>query len=167
MEMSTLWRLSYGMYAIGAMDGDRPCGCIVNTCVQITSDPVTIALSMNKDNYTHTLIEKTGRFSVSILTEETDPLVITYLGFQSGRERDKYQKLSFQWQGDLPVADDNSAGWLTCRVLSSQDCGSHTVFFAQVENSANLSDAPPMTYAYYHKVVKGKAPKNAPTYQKD
>ena len=67
MEMSALWKLSYGMYAIGTMDGKRPTGCIVNTVIQITSDNPVIAVSMNKNNYTYECIKRTGRFSVSIV----------------------------------------------------------------------------------------------------
>ena len=68
MEMSALWKLSYGMYAIGTLDGERPTGCIVNTVIQITSDNPVIAISMNKNNYTHDCIKRTGRFSVSIFS---------------------------------------------------------------------------------------------------
>ena len=85
MDGTVLYKLSYGLYAIGAMDQNRMCGCIVNTVFQITSDGV-IALSMNRNNYTHGLIERSGRFSVSILSEATPASVIGALGFKSGRD---------------------------------------------------------------------------------
>ena len=65
---AVLGKLSYGMYAIGTMDGSRPTGCIVNTVFQITSENPIVALSMNHKNYTHDVIEKTGRLIVSILS---------------------------------------------------------------------------------------------------
>ena len=79
MDKSTLYKLSYGLYAIGVQKG----ACIVNTVFQITSSPEVIALSMNKDNATHGLIKEQGRFSVSILNEDISPEIIRTLGFSS------------------------------------------------------------------------------------
>ena len=69
MDMTALYRISYGMYVVGAMDGERPVGCVINTCMQITAEPPTVAISLNHDNYTHSMIEKTGRFSISVISE--------------------------------------------------------------------------------------------------
>ena len=81
-----LRNLSYGLYQIGVMDGQRPCGCIINTVFQVTSENPIVAISMHKDNYTWELIEKENRFSVSILSEKTRKEVIQKLGFVSGRD---------------------------------------------------------------------------------
>jgi len=81
MDYSVLWKLSYGLYAIGVMEGEKAQGCIVNTVFQITADGM-VALSMSKANHTHDLIKDAGRFSVSICTEETPKLTIGKLGFQ-------------------------------------------------------------------------------------
>ena len=92
---STMRKLSYGVYSILAMDGQRPTGCIVNTVFQITSQPAMVAISMNKDNYTYEVIKNSGRFSVSILSEESPRKVITNLGFTSGRDHDKLTELNY------------------------------------------------------------------------
>jgi len=166
MDKAVLWQLSYGMYAIGVKDGDRPSGCIVNTVFQITSSPAIIAISMNKDNYTHGLIAKEGIFTVSILSEETMPLVISYLGFRSGRDTDKFEKLEYQTDANgNPIVTDHICGYMQAKVISQADTPTHTVFFAEVTDGVKVSDLHPMTYEYYHKVIKGSAPKNAPTYQ--
>ena len=65
IKEKNLRKLSYGLYLIGAMDGERPCGCIVNTVFQVTSENPIIATSINKNNYTWELVQKNGRFSVS------------------------------------------------------------------------------------------------------
>ena len=68
MDLSVLHKLTYGMYAVGTLDGIRPAGCIVNTVIQVTSDNPVIAVSMNKNNFTYEAIKKSGRFSISILS---------------------------------------------------------------------------------------------------
>ena len=165
MDSTVLWKLSYGMYAVGALDGNRPCGCIINTAMQITAIPESLAISMNKDNFTHTLLPKGARFTLSILSEATEPLTISYLGFQCGRERDKWANVPHGATSEgLPYVS-NCCGYLVCEVTGSYDADTHTVFFASIVDAVALDAAPPMTYEYYHRVVKGKAPKNAPTYQ--
>ena len=161
---AVLGKLSYGMYAIGTMDGTRPTGCIVNTVFQITSENPIVAVSMNHSNYTHDRIEKTGRFSVSILSEETPRKVITQLGFVSGRDHDKYDGLEWEEKSGLPVLKEQISAAFTCKVVGSVDTPTHRVFLGQVEETFGPSGLTPMTYTYYHTVVKGGAPKTAPSY---
>ena len=99
MDKSVLYKLSYGLYAIGAQGG----ACIVNTVFQITSTPAVIALSMNKDNATHDLIKNQGHFSVSILNEDVPPEIIRVLGFTSSRDTDKFSGLPWKYEQGLPV----------------------------------------------------------------
>lgn len=165
MDNAVLWKLTYGMYSVGALDGERPCGCIINTVEQVTAVPEQFVMSMSKENYTHELIVKAGVFSVSVLSEQTTALVIASLGFQSGRERDKYKNVAYKrLPSGLPIVDENCCGYLECKVTGSMDFGTHTVFAAIATDYGVLSDQKPMTYAYYHDVVKGRAPKNAPTH---
>lgn len=167
MEMAALWKLSYGMYAIGTLDGERPTGCIVNTVVQITSKDPVIAVSMNKNNYTYDCIKKTGRFSVSVISEQTTQNVIAKLGFSSGRDTDKFAGDMFSWEyaEGLPVIGENCSAQLIADVIAMHEVETHFVILARVKEARVTSDYDPMTYKYYHDVIKGKAPKNAPTYQ--
>jgi len=91
MDKSVLWKISYGMYALTVMDGERPTGCIINTAVQVTSDNPTIAISVNKNNYTFTALEKSGKFALTILSEATPQNVIARLGFCSGCDTNKFE----------------------------------------------------------------------------
>lgn len=167
MDMTALYRISYGMYVVGAMDGERPVGCVINTCMQITAEPPTVAISLNHDNYTHSMIEKTGRFSISVISEQTPPPVISVFGFRSSKDYDKYSVCPHETMNGLPVIREKSCANFVCRVVGSHDMGTHTVFFAEIEDAVNGENLPPMTYEYYHKVVKGKAPAKAPTYQQE
>lgn len=158
--------ISYGVYIVSAMDGNRPTGCVANSIMQITSSPATIALSMNHDNYTHSCIAGSGRFAFSILSEHSSAQLIGTFGFSSGRDTDKFREIDYEMIHDLPVVKD-SCGYVICRVIDRMETPTHTVFLAQVEEGDVLQSAPPMTYAYYHTVIKGKSPKNAPTYLQD
>ena len=166
MDLSVLWKISYGMYAVSVMDDQRPTGCIVNTVSQITSnEPVMIAVSVNKNNYTYGVIDKTKRFSVSVLSEQTPASVIGALGYASGKDTNKFANINYRVEKGLPLLNANCSGYFTCEVESIVDCGTHGIVLATVTDVYKGSDDVPMTYKYFHEVIKGKAPKNAPTYQ--
>ncbi len=164
MDTRIFRSMSYGVYVAGTMDGDRPTGCIVNSIMQITSTPATIAVSVNHDNYTNSCIAKSGLFSFSILAEDSDPGLIGGFGFCSGKEVDKFAKVDYEMAAGCPVVKD-SCGYVVCRVINTMETSTHTVFLGEVIDGAVYEgNRKPMTYAYYHQVVKGKSPKNAPTY---
>lgn len=155
--------MSYGVYVISTLDGDRPTGCIANSAMQVTAEPATIAVSINHDNYTNGCIEKTGKFAISILREQSDSGLIGTFGFQSGKDINKFDGVeSVAKEGISVVAD--ACGYIVCKVIHKMETSTHTVFLGEVIEADVLKAGDAMTYAYYHKVVKGKSPKNAPTY---
>ena len=163
MNTNAFRNLSYGVYIISTLDGERPTGCVANSAMQITSSPETIAVSVNHDNYTNSCIQKTGKFAVSILSEESDATLIGTFGFQSGKEVNKFDGVQALEKEGIPVVADACA-YVVCKVIDKMETATHTVFLGEVIDADVLKKAEPMTYAYYHKVVKGKSPKNAPTY---
>lgn len=167
MNTNIFRNMSYGVYIVGTMDQDRPTGCIANSIMQITSSPATIAVSINHDNYTNSCIEKTGRFSFSILSEESPADLIGTFGFQSGKDVNKFDSVDYEMAEGVPVVK-NTCGYVVCKVIDKMETATHTVFLGEVIAAETYEGAAPeMTYAYYHKVVKGKSPKNAPTYLPD
>ena len=166
MNNNVFRNLSYGVYVISTLDGERKTGCIANSVMQITSSPATVAVSMNHDNDTNRCIEKSGMFAVSILAETSSPMIITKFGFQSGRDVDKFADTDHAEKCGIPVVTD-SCGYIVCKVINKMETSTHTIFLGEVIDGDFLSEAPAMTYAYYHKVVKGQTPKNAPTYLSD
>ncbi len=163
MNQSALYTLSYGMYLVSSMDETRPIGCVANSAMQITSEPKTIALSLNKLNYTHEVISKNLKFAISVVTEETDPQIIGTFGFNCSKDTNKFENVDYTMIDNMPVISQSCA-YFICEVKSQLDCGTHTVFLAEIVNcDVNLKQSP-MSYSYYHKVVKGKTAKNAPTY---
>ena len=160
-----IYNLSYGVYAVLSDNGEKPSGCIVNTVFQISSEGPTIAVSMNKDNLTHTLFEKNKKFSVAILSEETDSNVVSSLGFSSGKDKFKLDGLKYSDNNGYTILDENCAGHLLCEIVDSLDCNTHTLFIAKVVSSVECEKKNVMTYKYYRELRNGGVPKNAPTYR--
>ena len=163
MNKSAFYNLSYGVYICTTWDGDKPTGCIANSAMQITSEPATVAVSINHDNYTHECIEKCGYFALTILSEKVNPRLIGKFGFFSGRDKDKFDGVPYTVREKLPVPDEGCT-YIVCKVTNKMETSTHTVFLGEAIDADILSSETPMTYAYYHKVIKGKAPKTAPTY---
>jgi len=168
MNITTLFNLSCGLYIIGAKDGERNAGCIVNTVTQSTAKPVTLTVCIHKDNYTNACIKRTGEFSVSILSEKTKDATFGVFGFLSSRDRDKFAEVPLGLTpSGLPYINEGATGFMQCKVIDSVDNFTHTIFIAEVQEAENLFAEPPITYAYYHKVIKGKTPKNASSYAEE
>ncbi|MDR3111394.1 MAG: flavin reductase [Planctomycetaceae bacterium] len=160
-----LRQLTYGLHVIGALDGKRPTGCIVNTVIQVTSSPQQVVLSINHKNFTSDCIKKLGLFSVSILSEGAIGDLIRRFGFSSGKDVNKFDGITFaNTASGLPVLETGVCGWLECRVKSTTDLGSHALLVAEITGAKKLNSVNPMTYTYYHRVIKGGAPPNAPTF---
>lgn len=176
MNISTLFNISSGLYIIGTKDGEAQAkfaGCVVNTVLQTTAKPVTLSVCINKDNYTNSCVKKTKEFSVSILSEQAKETTIGVFGFYSSRDKDKFSQVPFGLTpSGLPYIKEGVTGFIQCKVIDYIDNYTHTIFVAEVQEAENLTNEqglkePPMTYAYYHNVIKGKAPKNASTYVED
>lgn len=163
MNKNAFRKLSYGVYVISTWDNGRATGCTANSAMQITSEPATIAVSINHDNYTNRCIQDTGRFAVSILGENTDPGIIGTFGFKSGRDHNKFDEVESVLKDYMPVVADACA-YIVCEVIDKMETSTHTVFLGRVVDADVLKKDEAMTYAYYHNVIKGKSPKNAPTY---
>lgn len=156
-------KLSYGVYVVSTWTEGKPTGCIVNSIMQVTSKPATFAISVNHSNFTNECIKKSGKFAISVLAETAKPSVIGTFGFKSGRDTDKFEDVPYTVEGKLPVLTD-SCGYIVCDVINTMETSTHTVFLGELRASGQYGDKQPMTYDYYHKVIKGKAPEAAPTY---
>ncbi len=167
MDPNVLHNLSYGMYIVSSYKGDKLNAQIANTVFQITSEPVTIAISINKKNLTHEFIEASSRFSVSVLSEEAPLQFIGKFGFKTGRNEDKFKAANYKrLDSGCPIVTDYVICYLEAGVTCKFDCGTHTLFLGEMKGSGMISPGKPMTYEYYHLVKKGATPRNAPTFIK-
>lgn len=165
MNPKTLHKISYGVYVICSKNGEKMNGQIANALFQITAEPPTLAVSINKKNLTHKYIEKSNFFTVSILSENTPMIFIGNFGFKSGRDIDKFKDVEYKLgKTRVPIVLDNTLACIEAKVIGKIDAGTHTIFIGKVEDAEILSEDKPMTYEYYHKVKGGFSPKTAPTY---
>lgn len=158
VDSSAFRALSYGLFVLTAKDGGQDNGCIINTLQQLTSAPARISITVNKQNYTHDMIMKSGIFNVSVLTQSADFSIFKRFGFQSGRNADKFSGFdgaSRSANGLYYIATDTNA-FFSARVTEVRDCGTHTLFIADVTEAQRLSSAPSVTYAYYFEHIKPK-----------
>lgn len=164
MNTNALQKISYGVYLITTVSNGKQYGCVANSAMQITASPPRIAISLNHDNATHDAVLQSGVFAISILSTDVNPALIGGFGYRSSRDADKFADISVTPRHDMPVPDEAMA-WIVCKVVDKMDAGSHMILLGEViDCDVTNPDAFPMTYAYFHTVIKGKSPKNAPTY---
>lgn len=167
MNPKTLHKISYGLYVVCSKNGEKMNGQIANALFQVTSEPPTIAVSINKQNLTHDYIKKSNCFTVSILSEDTPMNFIGNFGFKSGRDIDKFKDVEYKFgETKTAIVTDNALAYIEAKVIDKTDVGTHTIYIGRVENAEILSNGIPMTYEFYHKVKGGFSPKTAPTYSR-
>ena len=161
MNGKAMYNLTYGLFVLTAKDGAKDNGCIVNTVSQVTTEPNRICVAVNKLNFTHDMIHKTGEFNVSILTEGSKFETYKHFGFQSGRNVDKFADFvdAKEAANGIPYITKGANAYLSCQVKQSLDLGTHTLFLAEVIDGEILSDQPSITYTYYQANVKPKPQK--------
>jgi len=161
MDNKVMYSLSYGLFVLSARQGDKDNGCITNTAIQVTTEPNRIVVAVNKSNYTHDMVVETGRFTVSVLSEEAKFDLFQRFGFQSGRDVDKFAGFEAHTSRDadgICCVTQGTNAWLSCKVVSATDLGTHTLFLADVLDGARLSQAPSLTYAHYQQHIKPGVP---------
>ena len=155
MDNNVMFKISYGLYVLTAKDGEKSNGCIINTLEQVTITPNKVTIAVNKSNYTHDMILKTGRFNASILSEKADFDTFKHFGFQSGRDVDKFSNYPAEIsENGIPYITKGTNGFISAEVISTVDLGTHTLFVANVTDGKVLSDDSSATYEYYHKHIK-------------
>jgi ferric-chelate reductase [NAD(P)H] len=165
MNVKALHKIGYGLYIVTSRKSDRFNGQIANTLFQVTSEPPTVAVSINKKNLTWEFIKESKVFVASVLCQDTPLTFIGRFGFKSGRDIDKLDGVNYKTgETGAPIVLDNAVAYLEARVNQEIDVGTHTIFIGEVVNGEVISDKACMTYDYYHQIKGGKTPKTAATY---
>jgi len=165
MNTKALHKLSYGLYVVGSRKDNKLNGQIANTVFQVTSEPPTIAVSINKNNLTHQLIKESKAFTASALSQRTPLSFIGHFGFKSGRDIDKLEGINYKTgETQAPVVIENAVAYLEAKVIKEVDVGTHTIFIGELIDADVLTEEECMTYDYYHRVKRGTTPKTAPSY---
>ena len=156
-DMTALFNIGYGLYVVTSNDGHKDNGLIVNTVTQVTNTPNRIAVTINKDSYSHHVIKQTGKMNVNCLSVDAPFSVFEQFGFKSGRNTDKFENCT-------PLYSDNGLAFLPKYINSFMsldveeyvDLGTHGMFICSVSEARVISDRETMTYTYYHQNVKPK-----------
>ncbi|MCX7772364.1 MAG: flavin reductase [Clostridia bacterium] len=165
MDLNALFKLSYGLYVVASNDKNQINGCIVNTVMQITAEPVKCLVVISKQSKTHDMIINSKSFSVSALALSCSTETIAHFGFKSGREVNKFEGINYKLDSfGNPYLEKEAVGMLSCEVFDIIDAETHTLFLANVVDAVTLSPEKPLTYDYYRDHRKGTTPKEAPSY---
>ena len=158
MDPKAMYKLTYGLFVLTAQQDGRDNGCIINTAIQVTSDPQRIAIAVNKSGLTHDMIMATRRFTVSAISEKASFDLFRRFGFQSGRDVDKLAGFS-QWKrgwNETAIITQGTNAFISAWVQETVDLGTHTLFIGGVTDMEVLDSAPSCTYAYYQEHIKPK-----------
>ena len=164
MDSKAMFNLSYGLFVLTAALDGKDNGCIINTAGQVTSSPNRISITVNKDNHTDTMIKKSGKFNISILSEEANFDIFRRFGFHSGRDTDKFENYTAcrRSENGLYYVTEGTNAYISASVEQAVDLGTHTMYIAAVDDMEVLSEAPSATYAYYHAHIKPNPEETAP-----
>ena len=160
MDTKAMFKLSYGLFVCTAVRGDKKNGCIINTAIQVASEPNRISIAVNKANYTHDMIRDTGACNISVISTEASFDLFKHFGFQSGRDVDKFApdvdvKYALAENG-IPYITQGTNAYFSLKVEQTVDLGSHTLFICEPTFMTVLADAPSCTYTYYQDNIKPK-----------
>lgn len=156
-DLSALFNIGYGLYVVTCSDGKKDNGLIVNTVTQVTSTPNQIAVTINKDNYSHHIIKQSGIMNINCLSQDAPFSVFQRFGFHSGRSVDKFEgEEVFRSDNGLVFLSKHINSFMSLKVEQYVDLGTHGMFICSVTESRVISNAETMTYTYYQKNVKPK-----------
>lgn len=164
MDLEALYKLTHGLYVLGAKDGNRYVGSLVDAVMQVANKPVVIAVSCTNTSYTKECIGRSKEFSLSVLCKSIDPFIVANFGFQTSRKVNKWDNVSYFEENNLPYLQDNLASF-RCKVLQEMVFESNTLYVAEVVEAINSRDAEPLTYLDYRSYFKNDVMKSFEKYK--
>lgn len=164
MDKKAMYKLSYGLFVLTAKDEEKDNGCIINTVIQASSMPNQLSICVNKANLTHDMIVKTGKFTVSVISQDAGFDLFKHFGFQSGKDVDKFKNFEKFKRGEnlIYYITEGTNAYISVNVSKTEDLGSHTMFIGEITDMEVLSETPSVTYDYYLKNIKPQ-PENVGT----
>ena len=158
MNNKAIYKLTYGLFVLSAFTKGKHNGCIINTAAQVTSSPNRISIAVNKANLTHDIILETGLFNISVISEDATFKLFQRFGFQSGRDVDKFEGMVGFKKADngINYVTKGTNAYISAKVETTVDLGTHTMFIAEVTDMEVLSEVPSVTYSYYQEHIKPK-----------
>ena len=158
MDKKAMYKLSYGLFVLTAKEGEKDNGCIINTAIQAASTPNQMSICVNKANYTHDMIMRTGEFTVSVISQRASFDLFKHFGFQTGREVNKFSDFTAcdRGQNGIYYITEGTNAYISVKVAKTEDLGSHTMFIGEITDMEVLSGDASATYEYYMNYIKPK-----------
>ena len=166
LDLTALFNMSYGLYVVSAEAEGQRAACLINTATQVTAEPPCMMVAVNKENVTAGVIARAGSFTVTAVDQTADMPYLGNFGFRTSADYDKFEKYETA-VSDLgnPYSPEHACAVYDVKLADTVDVGTHYLFVGEVVAAEKLSAEPPLTYSYYHTVLKGKTPKKASSYQ--
>ncbi len=166
INIQSLMDVTYGLYVISSTNGEKLNGFIGNAVTQTSAEPPTIAVCVNQNHLTREYIEESGVFSISILSNDFPRKLMGDFGFKSGRDVDKFANVDYRLgTTGAPILTEYTLSYIEAQVIDKVEVETHTMYIGKIISSDHIDeDKEPLTYDYYHNVMKGKSPEDAPTY---
>lgn len=166
IDSTAMFAMSYGLYVVSAEADGLQAGCVINTAVQVTANPIRMSVAVHKDNVTAGVIRAAGAFAVTAIDQTADMPFIGNFGFRTSDTFDKFAKYGkVVSEVGCPYCPAHACAVYGCKLIDTIDVGTHYLFIGEAVQAERLSDEPPLTYAYYHSTLKGKTPLKASSYQ--
>lgn len=158
MDKKAMYKLSYGLFILTAREGEKDNGCIINTAIQAASTPNQISVCVNKANFTHDMIMRTGAFTISVISQKAGFDLFKHFGFQSGKDVNKFADFKDCKRGENGIfyITQGTNAFISIKVEKTEDLGSHTMFVGEITDMEVLSDDTSATYEYYMNNIKPK-----------
>ena len=155
MDQKALFQITYGLYLLTAQENGKDNGCIINTVVQVAEKPVRIAVSVLKNNLTHDMVKRTGKFNVCAISTDANFDLFRHFGMQSGKNMDKFANFdsALRSENGLLRLAKFSNMYLSADVVQTMDLGTHSLFIAEVTEGEVLSQGIPCSYSYYQAMI--------------
>lgn len=167
MDLTAFFKMTYGLYVVSAEADGKRSGCIINTATQVTAEPPRLVVAVHKQNATAAVIEQAKSFAVTVLDQTSDMLYIGNFGFRTSANYDKFEKYeTVVDELGNPYCPEHACAVVSCKLIDTVDVGTHYLFVGEAVEAKHLSEEEPLTYTYYHTVLKGKTPPKASSYQK-
>jgi flavorubredoxin/flavin reductase (DIM6/NTAB) family NADH-FMN oxidoreductase RutF len=156
-DMTALFRIGYGLYVVTSNDGKKDNGLIVNTVTQVTNTPNRVAVTINKDNYSHNVIKQSGMMNINCLSVDAPFEVFQAFGFVSGKNVNKFEnKEVLRSDNGLVFLPRYVNAFMSLKVEKYLDLDTHGMFICSVDEARVISDKETMSYTYYLENVKPK-----------
>ena len=162
-DNKSLFSIPYGLFLVTSSLHGKPNGLIVNTVTQVTNTPNRVAVTINKSNYSHTIIKETGVLNVNCLTTKSPFSIFSTFGFQSGRDKDKFKEISYSVsENGLPVLNDYINTFISLKVTDYVDLDTHGMFICEITESGIINSDETVTYNYYQRSIKPRPEEQKP-----